>query len=68
LSHIKAEKVLILSTLPSSVCSFDHDVDTDHIFALKTDNWKTSIDCQFLAPPNIVSNLPASGKMLVCIL
>ena len=60
LSCFKAEKVLLLSTLPSSVCSLDDDIDSDRIFALKTDSWKRSINCQFLSPPNIVSNLPAA--------
>jgi hypothetical protein len=31
------------------------------MFALKTESWKTKIDCQFLPSPNIVANLPAAG-------
>lgn len=61
LSCIKADKILILSTLPASVCSLNCDGDSDHMFALKTESWKTKIDCQFLPSPNIVANLPAAA-------
>ncbi|XP_028411457.1 proteasome assembly chaperone 1-like [Dendronephthya gigantea] len=61
LSKIKPEKVLILSSLPASVCSLNIDVNGDQIFALKTDSWESNICCQFLPLPNIVSNLPAAA-------
>lgn len=65
---IKAEKVLILTTLPASVCSLDRGTDADQVFALKTDCWKANLPCQFLPPPNIVANLPAAGILpLLCI-
>ena len=68
MSCVKAEKILILSELPASVCSLNDNKDMDHIFALKSDSWKTSVNCQFLPSPNIVSNLPAAGIVIILIL
>lgn len=61
-SSIKADKVLVLSTLPASQCSLNEfsESESEHVFSLKTNTWKTTVEFSFLRSPNIVSGLPAA--------
>lgn len=61
-SSIKADKVLILSTKPAFLCSLSDssEEDSDCVFALKTNNWKSTVKFPFLKSPNVVSDLPAA--------